>query len=103
MDGRGRFGGFFGGLSLFLDEAAVEAFLFNLKFLVFELESFVRGGLADPVVPVLVDNGTPRLAEGAGEFRGTELKQQNKNHQIREAENEDSPDGAKDGRDGLVV
>jgi hypothetical protein len=96
-------GGFFCGLGLFAGEAAVEAFLFDFQFLLFESEAFVGGGLADAVVPVLVDDGAAGLAEGAGEFGGSEFEKQDEDHEVGKAEDEDGADGAEDGGEELVV
>ena len=81
----------------------MKAFLFDLQFFLLEPDAFIRGGLADAVVPVLVDDGAAGLAKGAGEFRGTELKKENQDDEVGEAEDEDGTDGAEDGGEELVV
>jgi len=94
---------FFGGLDLFPGKSALEALLFDLEFLLFESEPLIGGGLADPVVPILVDDGAAGLPESAGKFRGAEFKEENKNDEVGQAEDKDSTHGAENGGEELVV
>ena len=77
--------------------------MFDFEFLLFEFDAFRRRSLADSIIPVLVDDGSTCLPEGAGEFGGSKLEKKNENHEVGESKDENGSDLAEDGGKEFVV
>ena len=75
----------------------------DFYFFLFELEAFGGLGLADFVVEILIDEGSTCFAEGAGEFGGAELEEEDEHNEVGESEDEDSADLAEDGGEKFII